>query len=65
MMIIRAAGGVRTSDLNQNTETPRGARGREEEEEERLCFTFTATVQLNSDGHCVRLVVNTPRDSET
>lgn len=47
MMIIRATGGVRTSDLNQNTETPRAARGREEEEddeqedeeEEQFCFT--------------------------
>lgn len=44
MMIVRAAGGVGTSDLNQNTETPRGARGREEEEKEDeekegLCFT--------------------------
>lgn len=34
MMIMRAAGVVGTSDLNENTKTPRGARGREEEEDE-------------------------------
>lgn len=41
MASARAQLAGRTSDLNTNTETPRGARGREEEEKRRkegLCY---------------------------